>query len=185
MDLERCYEVLEIERNASAEEIRRAYKDIVNVWHPDRFANNPRLREKAEKKLKEINTAYEALNSMLSAGSPERSAGTAEGGDHSKDRRPEKGVVATEARDSAEAIAEAGTRIVLTLWSYLSSRVRQVFDNQVFAPEAEEGPKKDATRPWGTGGGMPPRGREQAGVRGRGKACGRGGGRRRGRGRGP
>ena len=53
MDLERCFEVLEIDRNASADEIRQAYKDIVSVWHPDRFRNNPRLRRKAEKKLKE------------------------------------------------------------------------------------------------------------------------------------
>jgi len=55
--------VLELESNASLGEIKQAYKDLVTVWHPDRFSHNPRLREKAEGKLKEFNQAYEALRS--------------------------------------------------------------------------------------------------------------------------
>jgi hypothetical protein len=31
------------------------------VWHPDRFAHAERLQEKAQKNLKRINEAYEAL----------------------------------------------------------------------------------------------------------------------------
>lgn len=46
---------------ASIEEIRQAYRDLVKVWHPDRFENDPRVRAKAEQKLKEITAAYEAL----------------------------------------------------------------------------------------------------------------------------
>jgi curved DNA-binding protein CbpA len=33
------------------------------VWHPDRFPNDPRLQEKAQEKLKEINLAYDYLKS--------------------------------------------------------------------------------------------------------------------------
>ncbi len=58
-DNQRHYETLGITPDASLEEIRQAYKDLVHVWHPDRFSYNPRLREKAEEKLKEINLAYE------------------------------------------------------------------------------------------------------------------------------
>jgi len=37
---------------------------MVNIWHPDRFSSNPRLKQKAENKLKEINEAYEAMQSF-------------------------------------------------------------------------------------------------------------------------
>ena len=37
------------------------YRDLVKVWHPDRFGSDPRLRSKAEEKLAQINDAYRAL----------------------------------------------------------------------------------------------------------------------------
>ena len=36
---------------------------MAKVWHPDRFVHDPRLQEKAQEKLKEINEAYEQLSS--------------------------------------------------------------------------------------------------------------------------
>jgi DnaJ-class molecular chaperone len=57
------YKVLEIEPGASQDDIKQAYKDLAKVWHPDRFADSPRLQHKAEEKLKQINTAYEFLKS--------------------------------------------------------------------------------------------------------------------------
>jgi hypothetical protein len=55
------YETLEIGFGASPDEIKSAYRDMVNVWHPDRFGSNQRLKERAEEKLKIINAAYEKL----------------------------------------------------------------------------------------------------------------------------
>lgn len=43
---------------ATLADVQQAHRDLVNVWHPDRFAHVPRLRAKAEEKLKEINAAY-------------------------------------------------------------------------------------------------------------------------------
>ena len=55
MDIERCYEILEITPEASLEEVRQAYRDSVSVWHPDRFGErNPRLARRAEEKVKQI-----------------------------------------------------------------------------------------------------------------------------------
>ena len=71
MDVQQYYEVLELDPGASSEDVLQAYKDLVNVWHPDRFSKIPRLRIKAEKKLKEVNEAYEKLQSYLS--DPEKS----------------------------------------------------------------------------------------------------------------
>jgi hypothetical protein len=56
-------DVLALRPGASAVEIKAAYRDLVKVWHPDRFASDPRLSEKAESKLKQINEAYLVLQS--------------------------------------------------------------------------------------------------------------------------
>ena len=65
MDIKQCFEILEVAPTATSKEIKEAYKDLVTIWHPDRYSNNPRLRQKAEEKLKGINVAYETVNSFL------------------------------------------------------------------------------------------------------------------------
>lgn len=56
------YEVLEVDRDASGEEIRRAYQAAIRKYHPDYLENMaPELRKLAEQRTKEINRAYEAL----------------------------------------------------------------------------------------------------------------------------
>jgi hypothetical protein len=63
----RYYEILQIVPSASLEDIRQAYVDLVRVWHPDRFATDPRLQKIAEERLKDITEAYEALSSPQAA----------------------------------------------------------------------------------------------------------------------
>ena len=67
MDIQRYFEILELDSKVSSDEAKQAYRDLVNVWHPDRFPGNPRLKQKAEEKLKEINEAYERVLSFLSS----------------------------------------------------------------------------------------------------------------------
>jgi DnaJ-domain-containing protein 1 len=62
--ISRCTEILGLKPNASQEEVNQAYRDLANVWHPDRFVGNPRLQKKAEEKIKEINAAYEYIKSF-------------------------------------------------------------------------------------------------------------------------
>ncbi len=52
------YEVLEVDRNASFEEIKKAYRKLALKYHPDR---NPGNKE-AEEKFKLINEAYQVLS---------------------------------------------------------------------------------------------------------------------------
>jgi curved DNA-binding protein CbpA len=61
--LDQYYNALGLEPGASMEEVKKARRDLVKVWHPDRFSNDPRLQQKAQEKLKEINEAYERLQS--------------------------------------------------------------------------------------------------------------------------
>jgi len=56
--ISRCIEILGLKPGASRD------RDLVIVWHPDRFEGNPRLRKKAEEKVKEINAAYEYIKSF-------------------------------------------------------------------------------------------------------------------------
>lgn len=51
------YEILEVSKNASGEEIKHAFRRLAMQYHPDR---NPGNKE-AETKFKEINEAYEVL----------------------------------------------------------------------------------------------------------------------------
>ena len=67
MEIHRCFEILELPQNASIQDVRQTYKDLVNIWHPDRVGDNSRLKKKAEEKLKDINIAYEELVSFLSS----------------------------------------------------------------------------------------------------------------------
>jgi hypothetical protein len=65
---DRCYELLGVRPGVSVQELKSAYRDLAKVWHPDRFAHDPRLQQKAQEKLKEINDAYEQLVSEKTPG---------------------------------------------------------------------------------------------------------------------
>ncbi len=54
------YEVLEINKGATKEEIQKAYRRLVKKYHPDQYRNHP-LQKLAEEKLAEINEAYDYL----------------------------------------------------------------------------------------------------------------------------
>jgi preprotein translocase subunit Sec63 len=56
------YEILEIAKNASDSDIKKAYKTLALRWHPDKNLNN--LKE-AEKRFKEISEAYEVLSDSI------------------------------------------------------------------------------------------------------------------------
>ena len=62
----RYYKSLDLEPEASREEVKKAYRDLIKVWHPDRFQDNQRLQKKANDKLVEINEAYEKITLHIS-----------------------------------------------------------------------------------------------------------------------
>ena len=56
------YDVLEIGADASQSDIRRAYRNLANKYHPDKTAHlGPEFQALAEEKFKEIQQAYDVL----------------------------------------------------------------------------------------------------------------------------
>ena len=53
------YAILELNRNATINDIKKAYRDLAKKWHPDK---NPDNRENAEIKFKLIAEAYGVLS---------------------------------------------------------------------------------------------------------------------------
>lgn len=53
------YEVLGVSKNATDDELKKAFRKLAKQYHPDA---NPDNKEEAEKKFKEINEAYETLS---------------------------------------------------------------------------------------------------------------------------
>ena len=66
---ERCLAVLELTRDATAEQVRSAYRRMCRRYHPDRFAGSPEKSRVANQVLMEINAAYAYLTACASSSS--------------------------------------------------------------------------------------------------------------------
>ncbi len=60
--IESAYTVLEIDKNATEEEIKKAYKRLAMKHHPDKVATlGPDIQKSAEEKFKKVQEAYETI----------------------------------------------------------------------------------------------------------------------------
>ncbi len=61
------YKVLGVSRDATDDEIKKAYRELARKYHPDNYANSP-IADLAEEKMKEINTAYSDIQKARAEG---------------------------------------------------------------------------------------------------------------------
>jgi len=59
MNLKDYYRILDVNKDASAQDIKKAFRQLAMRYHPDR---NPENTEEAGKKFKEISESYEVLS---------------------------------------------------------------------------------------------------------------------------
>jgi len=97
------YQILEVEPNATQEQIKAQYRLLVQVWHPDRFVS-PETKAKAEERTKQINEAYGVLSNPIKRGDYDFTRRNSQGGynyqaqsDYERTRREQ------EERERAEA----------------------------------------------------------------------------------
>lgn len=50
------YKILQVDKNAKDEDLKKAYRKLAMKWHPDK---NPTNKKDAEAKFKQISEAYE------------------------------------------------------------------------------------------------------------------------------
>ena len=138
MEINRCFEILELDRNASLEEAKQAYRDQVKFFHPDRFANDPRQREKAEKKLKEVNEAYERVKVLLASKEEEEPVVEAKETVRKENETRAKAVYhdiqqGVETKDKGKV--GTGGVIIRSVGSFLSGTLRRILETQVVKEE--------------------------------------------------
>ena len=63
------YETLGIPRDASAGRVKRSYRSLVKIYHPDRFPSESAEKAAAEKRIRDINIAYSVLSKPASRAS--------------------------------------------------------------------------------------------------------------------
>ncbi|XP_022746868.1 dnaJ homolog subfamily B member 13-like [Durio zibethinus] len=55
------YKILQVDRNAKDEDLKKAYRKLAMKWHPDK---NPNNKKEAEAKFKQISEAYDVLSDL-------------------------------------------------------------------------------------------------------------------------
>lgn len=73
------YSILGVDRNASDEEIKKAYRRLSRKYHPDANINNPH-KDEAEAKFKEVQQAYQQIMDERNKGYSSESYGQSSSG---------------------------------------------------------------------------------------------------------
>ena len=72
--------ILGLEDDATADDIKIAYRDTVQILHPDKFAGNEKLQNRATEQFKRLQEAYDLLTSGSGGGRSARAGRSSRAG---------------------------------------------------------------------------------------------------------
>ncbi|MGD0259555.1 MAG: J domain-containing protein [Verrucomicrobiota bacterium] len=64
-EIREYYRLFELEPGAGADAVKQAYRELLKVWHPDRFPD-AKFQKRATEKTKALNEAYQKITAYLS-----------------------------------------------------------------------------------------------------------------------
>lgn len=76
-DCSECFRILQLKPGASPDEVKRAYREMAKAWHPDQFADDSGLQNKARERLRDIDRAYDRLQEYFRSNGAEECGGPA------------------------------------------------------------------------------------------------------------
>ncbi len=103
MNRQEALRILGLDDDATIDDVKIAYRETVQILHPDRFANNKKLQERATEQFKNLQEAYEYLTS---------GKGASGGGSSSSQRASDRSYDAQELEARLAGIAAARTQLV-------------------------------------------------------------------------
>jgi len=119
MTLNEAAQILGIPVNATADQVRKAFRKLALQWHPDRHPDNPRA---AEKMMQKINEAHAVFLKHLERGSAQNSGAS---GSQSGSTRPGNSNTNTGRPSGSSARSNANDDPVVKMyWQYYQNAKR-------------------------------------------------------------
>jgi COMPASS component SWD3 len=60
-----AYRIIGVSPESSALRIKREYRRLAKLWHPDKFPHNTAEQRHAAERMRAINEAYQSINSFV------------------------------------------------------------------------------------------------------------------------
>lgn len=113
MNRREALRALGLDEDASMEDIKTAYKETVQILHPDRFAKNKKLQDRATEQFKNLQDAYEFLTKgKASRGSSSRGRASSSSSAHPRASSSRGYTEEDELRARLSGITAAKTQLV-------------------------------------------------------------------------
>ncbi len=133
--------ILGLEDDATADDIKIAYRETVQILHPDKFAGNEKLQNRATEQFKRLQEAYDLLSSAVGGGRGGRSGRGSRSGAGSSGTSSSSGAARawTEVEDGVEVEYLTEAEIKARLAGIAAARAQLVAQRDTVSDERRNG----------------------------------------------
>lgn len=133
--------ILGLEDDATADDIKIAYRETVQILHPDKFAGNEKLQSRATEQFKRLQEAYDLLSSGASGGRGGRSGRGSRSGAGASGASSSSGAARawTEVEDGVEVEYLTEAEIKARLAGIAAARAQLVAQRDTVSDERRNG----------------------------------------------